>query len=361
MSLFNKKDDKMPEPADKKKGYRKWIALAILATGMSVAAIIAAKELYDSFFKRCERPDYSVTPGMYCYERYGSSLPRREMYFYSGKAKLKGYYYEVPGSKGLIVLVHGLRLGSDDYLPITEFFVQNGYSVFTYDGTGTYDSEGKSTVGMCQSLVDLDNALNFVKGEKELSKKNLYLVGHSCGGYAVTSVLSLHPEVKACAAIAAVNNCYTLILDKGKQYGGKLAAEGIPKAFLDTYQKYLFGDYIHCNGVKGINDSGIPVLVAHGNKDEVISYDQQSVICNKKDITNPNVIYYVGKGALSGHSTIWHSEEAVAYQQEVKKHLKSLSDKAEKQAYVATVDHRLYSEINEELFDKILTMFKTAS
>ena len=361
MSLDKKENEKALKPADKKKSMRKWIALAILLTGMSVSAVIGAIKLYDSFFKRYERPDYTITPGMCDYKRYAASLPRRELFFYSQGVKLKGYYYEASGSKGLVVLVHGLRAGSDDYLPITEFFVKNGYSVFTYDGTGVFDSEGKSTVGMCQSVIDLDYALNYLKSDETFSRQDLYLFGHSCGGYAVTSVLSFHPEVKACASISAVNNCYTLIVDKGKQYGGKLAAEGLPKVFLDCYQKYLFGDYVNCSGVKGINDSGIPVFVAHGKEDLVISYAEQSVISKRKEITNPKVKYYVGEGKNDGHNTIWHSEASVLYQEEVNQKLKSLSGYEEKQAYVTTVDHRLYSEINEELFAEILEMFDNAN
>ncbi len=352
-----KKDDNLKEIIKKGSGYRKLVATLVAVTGMSAVAVIGAKELYDSFFRRYERPNYATKAGLYDYELLKDELPREEISFYSGKVRLKGYYYKAESGKGLVVVVHGLHAGADDYLPITEYFVKSGYSVFAYDGTGTYDSEGDSTVGMCQSLVDLDSALKFIETDAELSAYPLFLLGHSCGGYAVTSVLSLHKNVSACAGIAAVNNCYTLIVEKGMQYGGKLAAEGIPKIFLEAYQSILFGDYTNYSGAKGISESDIPVLIAHGNNDKIISFGGQSVISHRDEITNPNVEYYIGVGDCGGHDSIWHSERSAKYREKVDKAAKEIDDSAKKAEFYKTVDNRLYSEINYELFDKIKAMF----
>ena len=219
---------------------------------------------------------------------------------------------------------------------------------------------------MCESLVDLDNTLTYLNKDVRFKELNKFLIGHSWGGYAVTSVLSLHDEIKACASIAGLNDGYTMIYEKGSQYAGKLAL--LSKPFLDVYQRYLFKDYVEYNAVKGINKNNIPILIAHGVDDEVISYNLQSIIAQKEHITNPNVIYYIGKGVLGKHNSIWHSIESYIYQQEVKSELKykefekgtELTDK-EKQAFYKEVDHKLYSEINKELFDLIIKMFNNTS
>ena len=342
------------------KKYPKLIAAIVAITGMSALSVIGAKKLYDSFFKRYERPDYAVTAGLYNYELLRTTLPREEVSFYSGDAKLKGYYYTAKDSKGLVVLVHGIHAGADDYLPIVEYLIQNKYNVFSFDWTGTYDSEGKSTIGMCQAVVDLDNALKHVKSEERFSSQPLFLLGHSCGGYAVTSILSVHDGIKACASISGVNNCYKIILEKGKQYGGTLASEGAPRVFLDAYQAMLFGDYIKLNAVKGINESGIPVFVAHGENDKTISFNSQSIICHRAEITNPNVEYYVGTGATDGHDSVWHSARSAAYRIEVDKAAAKIKDYKEKVEFYKTVDNRLYSEINYELLDRIIAMYNNS-
>ena len=167
-------DKKQGEEKDKKeqkkrgKGGKIALAAVAIASGLSAAGVVGGAALYNSFFKRYERPDYSVTPGIVCYERVKSDYPREEIFFRSEKVRLKGYYYTVEGAKGLVVVVHGLHAGSDDMLPIITYMLRRGYNVFSYDGTGTYDSEGDGTVGMCRSLVDLDNALSFFAARTSL-------------------------------------------------------------------------------------------------------------------------------------------------------------------------------------------------
>lgn len=325
-------------------------------TGVSPVAMASAKTVYDSFFKRYERPDYSLVAGLYCRERIWD-VERRDFWIPHGSLRLKGYFYPARHSKGTVVLVHGIHAGADDYIPLALKFVENGYDVLSYDGTGTYDSEGDGTVGLSQGLVDLNGVLSYVKGGN--FKKPLFLVGHSCGGYAVTSVLALHKGVSACAAIAPPNNCFTLILEKGTQYAGELAAQGLTAEFLEAYQRRLFGSFSECSGVNGINEANVPVIIAHGLNDKVISFGKQSVIAHKHEITNKQVSYYLGTGRSDGHDSVWHSFRAAEYKEEIDEQAKKMN-KDEKAALFEKIDHAQYSEVNEELFEQILTTFEKA-
>jgi dienelactone hydrolase len=340
------------------------VAAALLAGGLSMGTVVGCVQLYDTFFKRYERPDYTQTPGLYCYDRVSDILEREELSFYSDGVRLQGYYYPSSLSKGLVVISHGMHAGADDYLPATLYFVQNGYNVFAYDYKGTYSSDGTSTVGMCESLIDLDHALTFVESNSRFRDQKIFLFGHSWGGFASASVMNLHTNISGCAVVAPFNSGYNLIVEKGYQYGGNLASGGLPKKFLDVYQKYLFKDYVNYDGVGGINNVSCPVFIAHGNNDGVISFNGQSIISHRAEITNKRVTYYIGEGLQSGHDSIWHSSRSIEYQKQVNAKIKeiksdkSVSDtKAKIAEYVATVDHSLYSEVNPDLFSQILTMF----
>ena len=67
---------------------------------------------------------------------------------------------------------------------------------------------------------------------------------------------------------------------------------------------------------------------------------------------------------MPSDDTIWHSDRANQYQDLIKRELKAmektkgseLTDE-EKANYVSGIDHEKYSEINYELFDKIIEMF----
>lgn len=346
---------------------KKLIALIFILTGLSTAVIVTAKEIYDSCFNRYDKKEIYNIYGEFDYSRVQHKLERQLFNFYSDNIKLQGYFYPATASKGIVVVCHGMHSGADDYLPIIQFLVKNNYSVFTYDCKGTYNSEGESTIGMITPLVDLDNALKYIEQDSYLSKQQLFLLGHSWGGYAVTSVLSLHKNIKACVAIAPFNNGYTLIQEKGEQYVGTLAG-GIPKIFLEVYQKILFKNYTRYNAVEGINSTDIPVLICHGENDQVINFNEQSVIAHKNEIRKNNVFYYIGKDENSGHNSIMHSKKAIRYQEEVAKELSFLKKHKGKELSVDelrkfcdSVNHSLYSEVNEELMYKILNIFNESN
>ena len=338
-----------------------------LATGLQMGTVLGAKALYDSFFPRYEKRDLDTVFGEFDYSRVDDNLMRTTFFFPSGPWKLQGYFYPCYGTKKMVVVCHGMHAGADDYLPFIAYFVHNGYAVFSYDCQGTYASEGDSTVGMCTPLVNLDHALTYIENDRQLSQYKLYLFGHSWGGYAATSVLALHKNICGCAAVAPFNSGYTLLAEKGEQYAGAITDTAVgtfPKKFLETYQAMLFKDYTKYDAVKGINSTNIPVFIAHGNRDFVISFNHQSVISHKNEIRQNNVTYYVGTDAHAGHNTILHSQRAVDYQKQVEKALKQLQKeldreltKEEQAEFCRGIDHALYSEVNTEMMQAILNMF----
>lgn len=361
---------KNKETDNSAKSLAKIIALSVVFTGLQSGTVLAAKKIYDSCFTRYEKKALATIYGEFDYSRVQERLGRIPLNFQSEKIKLQGYYYPCDIAKGMVVVCHGMHAGADDYIPFIEYFVNKGFAVFTYDCRGTYNSGGDSTVGMCTPLVDLDYALKYICGDATLSKMPIFLFGHSWGGYAATSVLSLHKNVKACAAIAPFNDGYTLISEKGEQYAGPfsdIVKDGFPKKFLNVYQKYLFGKYTNLNAVKGINSTDIPVFIAHGKNDRVISFDGQSVISHRSEIRENNVVYYVGAGAQSGHNTILHSDRAVEYQEKIKNDLKEIRKNKgreltneELSAFCDGVNHSLYSEVNTVMMDEIVDVFENS-
>ena len=360
----HEEENKKSKTKNKGEGIKKkaLIASVVALTGLSAAAVVGAKFSYDAVFGRYDRPNYALTAGVCCFPRVKPGLDRELRSFYSDGVRLQGYYYPAKAKKGLTVVCHGIHSGADDYLPIVEYMVNAGYSVFSFDYKGTYDSDGGSTVGMCESLVDLDHALDYIESCREFDNLPITLIGHSWGGYAVASVLPLHKRVVSCATIAAPNSGYTLILEKGEQYGGQLASKGIPEVFLNVYQKILFGKYTQFDAVKGINSTNIPVLVAHGDKDNVIDIGRQAIFAHKSEIRQGNVQYYCATGVQGGHNTIWHSKTSANYQSALQSEMKSVKKSKsmpdeQKIAFFDGIDHRLYSEVNAELFEKIVEMF----
>ena len=130
--------------------------------------------IYAFNFQKISRPDYSITPGLVNYEQIKDTLPRKEIKYASNKATLNGYFYENESLENLIVITHGINDGADSLLFVCKYFYDLGYSVFSYDASGSFDSTGKNE-GFTQSLIDLRYTLNFLTLQYFLFLKLFYL------------------------------------------------------------------------------------------------------------------------------------------------------------------------------------------
>ncbi len=112
--------------------------------------------------------------------------------------ELKGFFYcyenPVPGK--LVVFDHGMGNGHRAYMREIETLCKAGFLVYSYDHTGCMASGGKHIGGFAQSLADLDDCIKNLKREKTLADREIYVVGHSWGGFSTMNIGAIHPEVK---------------------------------------------------------------------------------------------------------------------------------------------------------------------
>jgi dipeptidyl aminopeptidase/acylaminoacyl peptidase len=319
---------------------------------------IAGIIVYNSIFSRVERPNYDLTPGLVDFEEVKEkhNISRELFSIKSNKETLQGYYYTNDDPKGLIVMSHGLNDGADGLLAITLFFINNGYNVFSYDGTGCYSSSGNSCNGFSQSLIDLENVLYFLNEQPKFSSQKKLLFGYSWGGYASTSIFNLIDEnIYGSVAVSAYYDAKNLIYNKGKEYVGFLATLGKP--VLDMIIKNRFKEYVNYDSISGINKTSTPFYIIHGTKDSTISHDKYAIISQKDKITNPNVTYKSVND--KDHVSILYSSNAIAYQKQVKENLDNIKkkNKEEIKEYILTVDDELYSELDIDLFNSIISFY----
>ena len=228
-------------------------------------------------------------------------IPHVNVSFKSNGQQLVGNLFGT-NKKGLVIFAHGLGLGSDDYYMITKALAQNGYQVLAYDATGTFRSEGPSTVGINQSVVDLRSALDFVMSHKELEYDKLYLVGHSWGGYAVAAILNekKYPVDKV-VSLGASNSAFELMY-----YNVEHPAERLMLPFTSLYHILAFGKDFFYTAVSGLNKSNVPALIVHGTKDEQIDIKTTSIVAHRNKIKNPNVEYFIRDDeGNNGHNSIF--------------------------------------------------------
>lgn len=293
------------------------IALSVFC----VAAFIATAILFSVFFGRNEltADDISLR-----YEEIdGDKYPRAEVTINSQGNSLRGYIYGEQNHAGLILFAHGIFDGADSFLPEIMHFVDNGWRVMAFDGTGTRQSEGGSIRGLPQTKIDAEAAIEYIKSDDGLSKLPLMLYGFSMGGYAVAAVLEKYPDdISAVVCVAAFNSPLDTMYFQCKNIVGVLADIDFP--FIWLYQTIMFGADADATAVDGINSSNTPVLVVYCENDATIVYDAIGIYAYREEITNPNVEFFPATTDYDGHTTGWLSANSAKYATERREAIEAL-------------------------------------
>lgn len=339
------------------------VILIVLTVIILIVTQIVTHVMLRQNFSRGEYGKYTVN---YRYDNYSAEYPRTNVSFKSGDNTLQGYIYGENNDKGLVVLAHGIGGGHEGYINEIVWFVDRGWRVFAYDATGSCTSEGDGTMGLPQSALDLDSALTYIEEDEELSALPRCLIGHSWGAYAVTAVLNFDHDVKSSASISGYAYPMDMIMEFADGMMGEFSKVLYPFIWLDCYS--YFGENTNLSAIDGINKSDIPVLVIHGEDDQMIGYDRSSIISKQDEITNPNVEYYTISGKYCGHNTIFHSDRANEYLDELDEEYEKLAENYEDnelpddehREFLDNTDKELANECNEEMLEKINEMFENS-
>lgn len=348
----------VPEEKAVKKCSKKKILITVLIVFIVVTLIVTQIVTHVMLKQNFSRGEYGKYTTSYRYDHYKADYPRTNVSFKSGDNTLQGYIYGGENDKGLVVLAHGIGGGHEGYINEIIWFVDHGWRVFAYDATGSCTSEGDGTMGLPQSALDLDRALTYIEQDGELSSLPKFLVGHSWGGYAVTAVLNFDHDVKASASIAGYAYPMDMIMEFADGMMGGASKVLYPFIWLDCWS--YFGENTNLSAVDGINKSDIPVLIIHGEEDQMIGYDRSSIISKQNEITNPNAEYYTISGKYSGHNSIFHSERANEYLEKLDEELDKLPEDYDIKEFFDNTDKELANECNEEMLEKINDTFEKA-
>ena len=331
--------------------------LILLLLAAFITGYVFTARYMDGYFPRYDAPDPKFTAA-YDYDHYAADYPRQEVSFRSGDNLLKGYIYGLNNDKGVIVFAHGIGASHLSYMSTITSMVDRGWRVFAYDATGTWTSEGKNTVGLGQSAADLDRAVTFVENNSVFANMPIFVMGHSWGGYASAAVLNLDHDIKGCVSMSGYSTPMAELCEYADGVLGDKSVLTYP--FIWTYNKLHCGRFSSLSAVDGLNRSGVPALIIHGDNDDVIKYYGASIISNQGRITNPNVQYYTfeteGKDT---HNGFFHTSEYLEYYNtelkaadEALKNNKDATDE-EIEAYFSSVDKEKFNAVNPDLINII--------
>lgn len=297
-----------------KKFNKKRILIIILAVlvFLIVSSMVATKIIYDSIFVR-----YDAEPQPLDGRLSALVAGRQEMTYPCGETQLAGYLYRSSADNAkdtLIVVAPGFHAEADDYLWQIQGLVEQGWSVFAFDPTGSGASGGESYVGFSQELLDLDETLSYIEENARFGYENIALLGHSRGGYAVCCALEYEYDIAAVVSVSGVNSAMEGIMGYSTSAIGPMAYGNY--GFLWLYQAMLFGtETVNVCADEAIDQGKVPVLVVHGAADESFPMDRNSVISHREEIEADTVEYLIcSEAERDGHTSLLFAPDGTANQ-----------------------------------------------
>lgn len=189
-------------------------------------------------------------------------------------SNLSGKFYNESGTRGTVILAHGMGCGIDFYTPEIERLSSPGYRIFAFEYSGYPGSKGLF-MGFAQAVLDTKKAIDFAFNPQ----MPLYLFGHSMGAYAVFAVPKISD--KKIDGIIGYAPFYSPSAALSSLTGKNKALFYIVSAV----QKIVFGK----NSDLKADNNGIPALIIQGSNDREVT-EKCSLFAHRAELNNVRAV-----------------------------------------------------------------------
>lgn len=200
--------------------------------------------------------------------------------------KIVGHFYHPDkyDENKIIIFCHGMFSTKEAYAQEASYIASKGYYVYLFDYIGTNESNGDSLLGFHNSIYSLDLVINQIENDEKYKNKDIYVFGHSWGGYATTNIVALHPEIKGIIGLSPLVTIFHL-LTKTKPYRPMLLS-----ALFSIYDEGLFDKKYSINALKRLQNYSGKMIFIQSKDDYDVSYSASMGLLKKK-LKNKDVDY----------------------------------------------------------------------
>lgn len=184
------------------------------------------------------------------------------------------------GSGRWLVLCHGMEStrGGTKQTAIVDRFAPVGYNVLRFDFSFVGDSEGEyEDLTVSGEVADALGALDFMH---EFGASECTLIGSSLGGLVALLTAAQIPHlVSRVAVIAAVADSHIFTDDLADSAIAEWRARGRRRVGSGFLKPGFLDDVLKINAPAAMKSVTMPVLVMHGEDDDVVPISHADLIC----------------------------------------------------------------------------------
>lgn len=170
---------------------------------------------------------------------------------------LNSFLFKADSTKGVIIFLHGNAGALDTWGQLAPFYIEQNYDILFFDYRGFGKSDGKIE-NQSQLFCDVQTVYDTIRAK--YSEDRITIIGYSIG-------------TGPAAYLASNNNPQKLILI-APYYSLTNVIQSICPVMPKFLIKYKLETY------KYISDCSMPVTIFHGNKDQVIDYENSVMLDN---------------------------------------------------------------------------------
>ena len=267
------------------------------------------------------------------------------------------YHYDNPNPDRIVIFEHGMGCGHRAYLCEIERLAREGYLVYTYDHTGTAESEGESIRGFSQSLSDLNVCIKALKANPECAGKSLSLIGHSWGGYSSLNISAFHPDLTHIVAMSGFVSVPQMLR---QSFAGPLA---LFRRHFEKLEREVNPALYDLSADQSLPKATGKVLVVHSLDDHVVKAKYHySWLKKKLTAKSENVTFLTVTGKKHNPS---YTEDALTYKDAFFAELTEKTKRGEldteeaKRAFRESFDWRRMTAQDEDFWKTVLDFLKS--
>ena len=317
------------------------LSIILFFLGLNISIIRVHKSMFD---KRYE-PDKRIT--YYTKEEFNLIADKIEISLDNNKIIGYLYHNEIYDNNKLIIFCHGMYSSKESYMQEIGYISNKGFLVLGFDYLGTNESDGK-LLGFGNSLKSLDAIMKYVKSNEKLKNKEIYVIGHSWGGYATGNIVKLYPDIKGIILLAPMTSIYLI----AKETSSKRIHKFLP-IFLN-YDNKKTGGYSKYDVCESLKDYNGNVLVIQSLVDPVIPANI-GINRIKEELNDKNNIEYIYPDNRLHNPD--YTVDAVNYYMEFVKKSKELNE-LELTEYMKTLNFHEMGKLDSIIMDKCIEFIK---